>query len=350
CRSCRSRDSVALRAEHAPRSDHEIDRSVVRQVGDRGHELLVEHERAHQSGEVGQGPVVVPGAAAEPVPDMIDRERGHDGDLAAAQALRMRLADRFWDAQRADLDPSGVPPDPRHGAIGAADRDEHLDPALDTPAQQGPGARLAGHRQVGGDPSGPDQGRQGCGVQRDRLGRARPLLRRTTRTRGEHRRAQLVLVRLHRGRHAASLGPMNALDEARAKMRAAGVAQQAIDVFSAFYHQLEDGASGLIRESDVEPLKDLARIDHLDYDEETLRRAASKTVVIKLNGGLGTTMGMDRAKSLLPVKHRLSFLDLIVDQVWHVRSRFGVDLPLLFMNSFRTRDETLEALARYPEL
>ncbi len=143
---------------------------------------------------------------------------------------------------------------------------------------------------------------------------------------------------------------MNALDEARAKMRAAGVAQQAIDVFSAFYHQLEDGASGLIRESDVEPLKDLARIDHLDYDEETLRRAASKTVVIKLNGGLGTTMGMDRAKSLLPVKHRLSFLDLIVDQVWHVRSRFGVDLPLLFMNSFRTRDETLEALARYPEL
>ncbi len=143
---------------------------------------------------------------------------------------------------------------------------------------------------------------------------------------------------------------MNGLAEAQRKMRSVGLPQQAIDVFSAFYHQLEQGASGLIAESDVEPLKDLASIESLDFDEQTLREAAAATVVIKLNGGLGTTMGMQQAKSLLPIKHRLSFLDLIVDQVWHVRSTLGVDLPLVFMNSFRTRDDTLEVLAHYPEL
>lgn len=143
---------------------------------------------------------------------------------------------------------------------------------------------------------------------------------------------------------------MNGLAEAQRKMRSVGLPQQAIDVFSAFYHQLEQGASGLIAESDVEPLKNLDSIENLDYDQETLREAAAATVVIKLNGGLGTTMGMQQAKSLLPIKHRLSFLDLIVDQVWHVRSTLGVDLPLLFMNSFRTRDDTLEVLSHYPEL
>ncbi|MET0767200.1 MAG: UTP--glucose-1-phosphate uridylyltransferase, partial [Aeromicrobium sp.] len=136
---------------------------------------------------------------------------------------------------------------------------------------------------------------------------------------------------------------MKALAAAQEKMRSVGLPEQAIDVFTAFYHQLDEGASGLIPEAEVEPLKDVASIESLDFDTETLRRAAAATVVIKLNGGLGTTMGMTQAKSLLPIKHPLSFLDLIVDQVGHVRSTLGVDLPLLFMNSFRTRDDTLAA-------
>lgn len=45
-----------------------------------------------------------------------------------------------------------------------------------------------------------------------------------------------------------------------------------------------------------------------------------ETVVLKLNGGLGTSMGLDKAKSLLPVKGDDSFLDLTAKQVfysWH---------------------------------
>jgi UTP--glucose-1-phosphate uridylyltransferase len=72
--------------------------------------------------------------------------------------------------------------------------------------------------------------------------------------------------------------------------------------------------------------------------------------VIKLNGGLGTSMGMTRAKSLLEVKDGLSFLDLIARQVLGMRERFGARLPMVLMNSFRTREDSLEALARYPDL
>ena len=73
-------------------------------------------------------------------------------------------------------------------------------------------------------------------------------------------------------------------------------------------------------------------------------------MIIKLNGGLGTSMGMDKAKSLLRVREDKTFLDLIVDQVRAARAAYGVKLPLVFMNSFRTHDDTLDALSGYPDL
>ncbi|MFT4188907.1 MAG: UTP--glucose-1-phosphate uridylyltransferase [Aeromicrobium sp.] len=143
---------------------------------------------------------------------------------------------------------------------------------------------------------------------------------------------------------------MDGLTAAQRRMIDAGVPQQAIDVFSHFYRQLEAGATGMIAEADVEPLTGIDHAAHLDTDPEELRRAADQTVVIKLNGGLGTSMGMDRAKSLLPVAPGLSFLDVIAGQVKHVRRTHGVRLPLIFMNSFRTQEDTLKALAVYPSL
>ena len=69
--------------------------------------------------------------------------------------------------------------------------------------------------------------------------------------------------------------------------------------------------------------------------------------MIKLNGGLGTSMGLDRAKSLLEVRDGLSFLDIIARQVLAARKEHGVALPLVFMDSFRTTDDTIAALAGY---
>lgn len=143
------------------------------------------------------------------------------------------------------------------------------------------------------------------------------------------------------------------------RMRDAGVAPAAIDVFARFYRLLESGETGMIPEADVEPLTDVVRRDSLDVSPEDARAALERTAVVKLNGGLGTSMGMDRAKSLLTVRDAdpdrghdapLTFLDVIVAQVRAARRATGAGLPLLLMNSFRTQADTLAAIAPYDDL
>jgi UTP--glucose-1-phosphate uridylyltransferase len=137
---------------------------------------------------------------------------------------------------------------------------------------------------------------------------------------------------------------------AQDKMAAAGIHQPAIDVFSYYYRQLEEGVSGFIPEDSIEPLLDPPMLSDLAVSEQDAAAALGKTVIIKLNGGLGTSMGMDKAKSLLPVRKGQTFLNIIVDQVRHARAAYRIQLPLLFMNSFRTDEDTLAALASYGDL
>ena len=140
------------------------------------------------------------------------------------------------------------------------------------------------------------------------------------------------------------------LKQAQDKMRAAGAADVAIRVFTHYYRLLESGQQGTIREDDIEPVGDLPQLDHLDTDAEAMRAALAETVVIKLNGGLGTSMGVTGPKSALPVKDGLSFLDIIARQILSTRAEYDVPLPLVLMNSFRTREESLEILAEYDGL
>jgi UTP--glucose-1-phosphate uridylyltransferase len=137
---------------------------------------------------------------------------------------------------------------------------------------------------------------------------------------------------------------------AQEKMAAADVPQQAIDVFTYYYRQLEAGVSGFIPEDTIEPLVDPPMLSDIAVSDEAAAAALEQTVIIKLNGGLGTSMGMDKAKSLLPVREDKTFLDIIVDQVQQARARYQIQLPLLFMNSFRTQQDTLAALAPYDDL
>ena len=139
------------------------------------------------------------------------------------------------------------------------------------------------------------------------------------------------------------------LAQARERMQQAGVDPVAIEVFAHYYRMVESGETGMVPESSIEPLTMDALAD-VEVPDDLAREAIGRTAVIKLNGGLGTSMGMDRAKSLLEVRDGLSFLDVIVRQVLGLRKEYGVRLPLLFMNSFRTSRDTLEVLDRYPDL
>lgn len=139
------------------------------------------------------------------------------------------------------------------------------------------------------------------------------------------------------------------LNLARDKMAAAGVDEVAIETFAHYYRLLEHGETGMIPEDTIEPV-DLPALTDVQVDEDAAAAAIRTTAVIKLNGGLGTSMGMDRAKSLLCVRNGLSFLDVIARQVLHLREKYEAPLPLLFMNSFRTSADTMAALARYETL
>jgi UTP--glucose-1-phosphate uridylyltransferase len=143
---------------------------------------------------------------------------------------------------------------------------------------------------------------------------------------------------------AGSIARVDGLEASIEKMRAEGVADAAIETFRDLYTRWQEGETGLLPESDIEPLRDVPSLE--DLPEEDAREALDATVVLKLNGGLGTSMGMTRAKSLLPVKDGLTFLDVIARQVLDARERLGARLPLVLMNSFATREDSLEALSR----
>lgn len=129
------------------------------------------------------------------------------------------------------------------------------------------------------------------------------------------------------------------------KMNAAGMGDAAIRAFRRNYEALVRDESGLIPETDIEPAGNLATSDDLDVSPDPA--LLSQAVVIKLNGGLGTGMGLQGPKSLLPVRDGVNFLDLMVRQILDLRQRCGAKVRLLLMNSFSTSGDTLDHLQRY---
>ena len=134
-------------------------------------------------------------------------------------------------------------------------------------------------------------------------------------------------------------------DVFRERMEKAGLPPLAITTFAHHYAQLVSGESGLIRESELEPAADVPDLEQLPKELAEIGRAAlDRCVMIKLNGGLGTSMGLERAKSLLKVKSGLSFLDVIA------RHALSTHVRLVLMNSFSTQSDSLAALAGYSGL
>jgi UTP--glucose-1-phosphate uridylyltransferase len=144
--------------------------------------------------------------------------------------------------------------------------------------------------------------------------------------------------------------PSDPFDAFAAKMAAASQPPVAIANFRHYYGLLRAGEQGKMPAAEIEPVADLPDASALARHRDAGVAALAKAVIVKLNGGLGTSMGMTKAKSLLPAKDGLSFLDVVARQTLALRRRFAVRLPLLLMDSFRTRADSLAALARYPEL
>ena len=149
---------------------------------------------------------------------------------------------------------------------------------------------------------------------------------------------------------AAGMGYDAAFAPIAAKMRQEKLPEVAIRTFQHYYQQLVKGETGYIPGSVARPVEQIHDYEELYGYELVGQNVLERTVVVKLNGGLGTSMGMAGAKSLIEVKDGLSFLDILARQVMASNMRTNRQVPLLVMNSFTTQEETLKALRRYPEL
>jgi len=132
-----------------------------------------------------------------------------------------------------------------------------------------------------------------------------------------------------------------------AKMKDAGLNEAAIGAFKYNLGVLTSGANLMIPESDIMPVESLPSYDDLTEEDPNL---LTSTVMVKLNGGLGTGMGLEKAKSLLPLKEGNTFLDFIAQQVTQMREKYGVPLAFVLMNSFATSKDTLDYLSKYDTL
>lgn len=141
---------------------------------------------------------------------------------------------------------------------------------------------------------------------------------------------------------------MSSFDAIESKMRGVGLSDAAIGAFRHSVNVLESKQSMMIPEADIEPAEGVAEWDALvAATPEADAALLAQAVLIKLNGGLGTGMGLQKAKSLLEIKPGVTFLDVIVRQVRHLRDQAGYPVSLLLMNSFSTSADTMAHLAQY---
>ncbi|KPA78586.1 UDP-glucose pyrophosphorylase [Leptomonas pyrrhocoris] len=122
------------------------------------------------------------------------------------------------------------------------------------------------------------------------------------------------------------------------KMQAEKVNEACIRTFLRQHEMLSSGATGSIPDSAIKPVEKLDSLDELTVQCENA--ILESTVVLKLNGGLGTGMGLHDAKTLLEVKDGKTFLDFTAMQMEYLRKNCSSRLRFMLMDSFSTSAST----------
>lgn len=131
------------------------------------------------------------------------------------------------------------------------------------------------------------------------------------------------------------------------KMLQKGVNKLAIQIFEKNFQNMTTGQSFVYESKDIEPLIQTDTVlEKASIKPEELITKANKVALIKLNGGLGTSMGLQGPKSQLVVKNGLNFLEITVKQIQNFNQKFQTNVPLIFMNSFNTNEVTEANLQR----
>jgi len=118
--------------------------------------------------------------------------------------------------------------------------------------------------------------------------------------------------------------------------------------FALFRRYLNDKAKGNeIDWSRIAPPKPEQVVDYNSLGNTESVEFLNKLAVLKLNGGLGTSMGCVGPKSVIEVREGMSFLDLSVRQIEYLNRTYDVNVPFLLMNSFNTDSDTANIIKKY---
>ncbi|XP_044735751.1 UTP--glucose-1-phosphate uridylyltransferase isoform X2 [Chrysoperla carnea] len=126
--------------------------------------------------------------------------------------------------------------------------------------------------------------------------------------------------------------------------------QKEFDSFSNLFGRFLNEEGPAVEWNRIEKLPTNAVRDYTSLpqpDQEEIRKMLGKLIVVKLNGGLGTSMGCHGPKSVIPVRSELTFLDLTVQQIEHLNRAYNVNVPLVLMNSFNTDEDTQKIIRKY---
>ena len=113
-----------------------------------------------------------------------------------------------------------------------------------------------------------------------------------------------------------------------------------MDKFRTLYDKYINNDNPYIDWNKIELIDDSSfiNLDNLpSIDNDKINFINKRVCIIKLNGGLGTTMGCTGPKSLLEIKEGLTFMDIIIHQC-----KKNPIIPLIFMNSFYTHEQTID--------
>lgn len=120
-----------------------------------------------------------------------------------------------------------------------------------------------------------------------------------------------------------------------------------LDEFYSLYSRFIKTRNEKIRWDDIgQPKGKLIRYAELEECRDA-ENALSKLAVLKLNGGLGTTMGCVGPKSGIKVRNDMNFIDIVVKQLKYLNRKYGCDVPLILMNSFNTDERTQKLTKKY---
>ncbi len=143
------------------------------------------------------------------------------------------------------------------------------------------------------------------------------------------------------------------LQEAVQLMQHDGLPEPVIKNFERLFECVLRGETGIIQEEEIEAVLEVDSLESLLASGDAARegrKLLNSLVVVRLNGGLGTTMGLEKAKSLLKVKNSHSFNDIIALQLRALGKSTGVSIPLIHMTSFSTDSDVQGVMKAYPDL